>query len=76
MVRQAAGKAPLALVLEGGYDLGGLAHSVVSTLEALTGVEAGVAEPASAAPLREAPFAVASARARAVRRVAGDYWAL
>ncbi len=74
MVREAAGTTPIAAVLEGGYDLGALAHSVVATLEGLTGIDARTAEPSGA--VREAPFAVASARARAVRRVIGEYWPL
>lgn len=74
LVREAAGITPIAALLEGGYDLDGLAHSVVATLEAFTGIDAGVAEPPQ--PVREAPFSVASARARAVRRIAGEYWTL
>ena len=73
-VHDAAGPTPIVAVLEGGYDLGGLAHSVVATLEGFTGIDAGVAETPGA--VREAPFAVASARGRAVRRIAGEYWAL
>jgi acetoin utilization deacetylase AcuC-like enzyme len=73
-VRHAAVSTPLVILLEGGYDLDGLAHSVVATLEALTGIEAHLAEAATA--VRELPFAVAGARARAVRRIAGEYWAL
>jgi len=74
LVRAAAGKTPIAVLLEGGYDLEGLAFSVAATLEGLTGIAADVAEPPGA--IREAPFAVASARARAVRRIASQYWAL
>lgn len=71
-VRGAAGRTPVAAVLEGGYDLEGLAHSVSATLEGLTGIAAGAAEPA--AEVREAPFSVARARAREIRHVLGAYW--
>jgi acetoin utilization deacetylase AcuC-like enzyme len=74
LVRQAAGPAPLVVLLEGGYDLQGLAYSVAATLQALTGIDAQVAE--RPADVREIPFAVASARARAVRRIAGESWGL
>ena len=74
LVRQAAGPAPLVVLLEGGYDLQGLAHSVAATLQALTGIDAQVAE--RPAPVQEVPFAVASARARAVRRIVGGSWGL
>ena len=72
-VRHAAVSTPLVILLEGGYDLDGLAHSVVATLEALTGIEAHLAEASTA--VRELPVAVAGARARAVRRIAGENWA-
>jgi len=74
LLRQAAGDAPIVGILEGGYDLRGLAYSVAATLEGWTGIAAEVAEPA--AEVREAPFAVASARAREVRHVAGAHWHL
>ncbi len=74
LVREAAGRAPVVAVLEGGYDLDGLAHSVAATLEGLTGISAGVAE--REAEVREAPFAVARARAREVRHVLREYWEL
>jgi acetoin utilization deacetylase AcuC-like enzyme len=73
-VRAVAASTPIVALLEGGYDLDALAHSVVATLEAFTGIESGAVEPPGA--VREVSFAVASARARAVRRVIGDYWAL
>lgn len=74
LVRQAAGAIPLVALLEGGYDLDALAHSVAATLEAFTGIESGAEEPP--ANVREAPFAVAAARAREVRRIVGESWAL
>jgi acetoin utilization deacetylase AcuC-like enzyme len=74
LVRQAAGDTPLVALLEGGYDLGALAHSVIATLEAVTGIETGVTEPPVV--VREASFAVASARARAVRGIIGQHWTL
>jgi acetoin utilization deacetylase AcuC-like enzyme len=74
LVRDAAGPTPIVALLEGGYDLDGLAYSVAATLEGLTGIDARVAERAEA--VREAPFAVASARARMVRRIVGAHWAL
>jgi len=74
LVREAAGTTPVAALLEGGYDLDALAHSVAATLEALTGIETRAEEPSAA--VRETPFAVTSARARAVRRIAGEYWSL
>lgn len=74
LTREAAGNTPMAALLEGGYDLDALAFSVAATLGALTGIEARAEEPA--VEVREAPFAVASARARAVRRIAGEYWTL
>jgi acetoin utilization deacetylase AcuC-like enzyme len=73
-VREAAGKVPIAAVLEGGYDLDGLSFSVAAALEGLTGVGSGLHEPE--ATLREAPFSVARERAREVRRIAGTYWPL
>lgn len=74
LTRAAAGETPIVGVLEGGYDFDGLAFSVVATLEGLTGITAGITEPTVA--IREAPFTVASARARAARRVVGAHWAL
>jgi acetoin utilization deacetylase AcuC-like enzyme len=74
LTREAAGKTPVAALLEGGYDLKALAYSVAATLEALTGIESRAEEPF--VEVREAPFAVAAARARAVRRIAGEYWTL
>jgi acetoin utilization deacetylase AcuC-like enzyme len=74
LVREVAGTTPIVALLEGGYDLDALARSVAATLEALTGIEANVAERPGA--VREVPFGVVSARTRAVRRVVGDYWAL
>src|SRR5579884_95158 len=74
LVRDAVPRTPVAAVLEGGYDLEGLASSVAATLEGLTGIASGVVEPD--AGLREAPFAVAQERARAVRRVVGAFWSL
>ena len=74
MVRGAAGPAPIAAVLEGGYDLDGLSYSVAAALEGLTGVASGLREPPAA--LREAPFTVARERAREVRHIAGMYWPL
>ncbi len=74
LLRDAVGTTPVAAVLEGGYDLPGLAYSVAATLEALSGIPAEAGEPASA--IEEAPFAVAAARAREVRRRAGAYWRL
>jgi len=77
LVRAAAAKVPIAVLLEGGYDLDGLAYSVAATLEGLTGVDAGVAEPGGErGEIREAPFAVARARARAVRHIVGEHWSL
>ena len=64
--------APVAALLEGGYDLDGLSFSVAATLEGLTGIDPRIAE--QKRDVREAPFAVAAARARAVRRVIGEYW--
>jgi acetoin utilization deacetylase AcuC-like enzyme len=74
MVRGAAGRTPVAAVLEGGYDLDGLAFSVAATLEGLAGIASGVAE--RDAGVREAPFSVARERARLVRRVLGAFWRL
>ncbi|HYM68296.1 MAG TPA: histone deacetylase [bacterium] len=74
LLREAVERTPVVVVLEGGYDLGGLAHSVVATLEGLTGIPAGVAEPP--AEIGEAPFAVAAARAREARSLLGAYWKL
>ena len=64
----------MVVLLEGGYDLQGLAHSVAATLQVFTGIDAQVAE--RPAPVQEVPFAVASARARAVRRIVGGSWGL
>ena len=74
LVRQAAGPAPVVVLLEGGYDLQGLAHSVAGTLQAFTGIDAQDSERPAA--VREIPFAVASARARAVRRIVSESWQL
>jgi acetoin utilization deacetylase AcuC-like enzyme len=74
LTREAAGSTPVVALLEGGYDLNALATSVAATLEGLTGVEAGLPPPREA--VEEAPFAVASARARAVRRIVGHHWAV
>jgi acetoin utilization deacetylase AcuC-like enzyme len=74
MVRGTSHGTPIAVVLEGGYDLDGLAFSVAATLEGLTGVHSGVAEPP--VTLREAPSAVTGARARQVRHIVGQYWTL
>ncbi len=74
LLRDAVGTTPVAAALEGGYDLNGLAYSVAATLEALSGIPAEMGEPP--ATVEEAPFAVAAARAREVRRRAGAYWRL
>jgi acetoin utilization deacetylase AcuC-like enzyme len=74
LVRETAGATPVAAVLEGGYGLDGLSYSVAAALEGLTGVASGLREPPET--LREAPFSVARARARDVRRIAGMYWPL
>jgi acetoin utilization deacetylase AcuC-like enzyme len=74
LVREAAGSTPIVALLEGGYDLDALAHSVASTLAAFTGIDPRVAEPP--VEVREAPFSVARARARDVRKIVGDYWTL
>jgi len=74
LVRETAGSTPIVALLEGGYDLRALAASVAATLEGLTGIEAHL--PPQRGAVDEAPFAVASARARAVRRIAGQHWAL
>lgn len=74
MVRQAAGKVPIAAVLEGGYNLDGLSYSVAAALSGLTGVASDLREPETT--LREAPFSVTRERARETRRIAGMYWAL
>ena len=74
LVREAATTTPIVVALEGGYDLDGLSYSLVATLEGLTGLDPHVAEPQR--EVREAPFAVARARAGAVRRVIGEYWML
>ncbi|HLW59905.1 MAG TPA: histone deacetylase [bacterium] len=73
-VREAAPATPIALMLEGGYDLSALAYSVAATLEGFTGIDARAAE--AGAEVREVPFSVAQARARAVRRIVGEYWTL
>jgi acetoin utilization deacetylase AcuC-like enzyme len=74
LVREAAAETPIAVLLEGGYDLGGLAGSLAATLEGLTGIASGVREGPS--DVREAAYAVADARAREARRVVGAYWPL
>ncbi len=74
LVRAAAGRTPIAVILEGGYDLDALSRSVAGTLEGLTGIGAGVI--LQEADVREAPFTVARARAQEVRHVLGEYWRL
>jgi acetoin utilization deacetylase AcuC-like enzyme len=74
LVHGAAGKTPIVALLEGGYDLDALAYSVAATLEAFTGIDARAGEPPAA--VREAPVAVARARARAVRRIVSQFWTL
>lgn len=74
LLRAAADRTPIAAILEGGYDLDALSHSVAGTLEGLTGIGAGVT--LREADVREAPFTVARARARDVRRVLAEYWRL
>jgi len=74
LTREAAGSTPVVALLEGGYDLRALAASVAATLEGLTGIEAGFSLPEEA--VGEAPFAVARTRARDVRRIVGQHWAL
>ena len=74
LVRETAGSTPIVALLEGGYDLDALAHSVASTLGAFIGIDPRVAEPP--VEIREAPFSVARARARDVRKIVGDYWKL
>jgi len=74
LLRNVAGSTPIVVVLEGGYDLNGLAYSVSATLEGLTGVPSGVTEPP--AQVEEAPFAVTAGRAREARRLFGAYWRL
>ena len=74
LIREAAPQTPIAAILEGGYNLDGLAYSVAATLEGLTGIAAEVAE--SGEEVREAPFAVTRARAQEVRHVMGEYWDL
>jgi acetoin utilization deacetylase AcuC-like enzyme len=72
LLRDAARETPVAAVLEGGYDLEGLALSVAATLAALTGIDAGIREPQE--DVREAPFSATRERARQARRVIGAYW--
>jgi len=74
LVRAAAGPTPIVALLEGGYDLPALASSVAATLEGLTGLDADLSPERQA--VDEAPFGVANARARAVRRIVGQHWAL
>ncbi|HLN12595.1 MAG TPA: histone deacetylase [bacterium] len=74
LLRETAGPTPIVALLEGGYDPDGLAHSFAATLEGLTGISAGVRE--ASVNVREAPYAVAEARARDARRVIGAFWAL
>jgi acetoin utilization deacetylase AcuC-like enzyme len=71
-VRAAAGRTPVVALLEGGYDLDALSHSVALALEGLTGITAGLAIEEDA--VREAPFTVARSRAREVRHVLREYW--
>lgn len=75
LLRDAAGRwcgGRLALVLEGGYDLRGLAASLEATLRAVAGL--GVSQTARKTP--EVPYAVVRERVREVRRVLSQYWAL
>jgi len=75
LLREAAGRwcgGRVAVVLEGGYDLRGLARSVEATVRALAGLE--VPAPSGAAP--EVPYAVVRERVRQVRRVLSHYWSV
>ena len=74
LLREAAGQTPIAVLLEGGYDLDGLPRSLAATLEGLTGIASDVRE--GSPDVREAPYAVADARAREARRIVGAYWPL
>lgn len=66
-------QAGLAAVLEGGYSLPHLGHSVVATLEAFTGRTArGGGE--TDQPHQELPYRDLTARIRAVRTVVRSYW--
>ncbi len=74
LLQEAAGRwcGRLALVLEGGYDLRGLAGSVeatVRTLGRVGGAPSGAGRP-------ELPYGVVRERVRQVRRVLSPYWAL
>ncbi len=65
-------QAGLAAVLEGGYSLPHLGHSVVATLEAFTGRTARGGE--TDQPQHELPYRDLTARIRAVRKVVRNYW--
>ncbi|MBI3974955.1 MAG: histone deacetylase [Armatimonadetes bacterium] len=66
------GTGRLVAVLEGGYDLPGLATSVVATLEVLTRRTARTAFPDHR--FEEAPYPVIRERIRRARRTALNYW--
>jgi acetoin utilization deacetylase AcuC-like enzyme len=65
-------QAGVAAVLEGGYDLPGLATSVVATLEAMAGLSSGVVFPDHR--FNEVPYAVIRDRVRRARHIALQYW--
>ena len=67
-------QAGLAAVLEGGYSLPHLGHSVVATLEAFTGRTARGEE--TDQPHQELPYRDLIARVRAVRKVVRNYWSI
>ncbi|MBI2123160.1 MAG: histone deacetylase [Armatimonadetes bacterium] len=62
----------LAAVLEGGYSLSHLGHSVVATLEAFTGRTARGGE--TDEPPEELPYSELTPRVRAVRKIVRDSW--
>jgi acetoin utilization deacetylase AcuC-like enzyme len=71
---RAALPAPIAAVLEGGYDLGHLGKSVLATLGGLSGIPTpGAAE---AAGEEGVPYALIRARTRAVRSVVRGTWSI
>jgi len=74
LVVEAAGRGAgrLALVLEGGYDLPGLATSVVATLEVLTRRTARTPPPAHR--FTEVPYPMIRERIRRARGIALNYW--
>ncbi len=75
MLREAAGRwcgGRLALVLEGGYDLKGLAASVEAVLRAACGLEVSSAHHKPP----EVPYGVVRERVRQARRVLTQYWAV